>query len=78
MLLRNLGKPPHLKISSETVLMHRSFSVYSNLPARDTEQYGQKKFIYDYSTHKYPPHVKVFLEKRFIHKDEIWPKMYIA
>jgi hypothetical protein len=71
MLLRNLTKQTPASIA-------RNFTVYSNQPARISEIYGQKKFEYDYAIDKYPAHVKVFLEKRFIHKDEIWPKMYIT
>ncbi len=72
MLNRSLQK------SSRIQQLAQRFTVYSNQPSRDTEQYGQKKFIYDYSTQNYPGHVKVFLDKRFIHKDEIWPKLYIT
>lgn len=78
MLLRNFTKAQNTSKLNPLTTLSRNFTVYSNQPARDTEQYGQKKFIYDYSIHSYPAHVKVFLEKRFIHKDEIWPKMYIT
>jgi hypothetical protein len=59
------------KMANKSASLSKFFTVYSNQQFVMEETYGRKKFRYDANLYQYNDLIKVYLQRRRIHKDEI-------